>query len=74
MALGRGGGESGRYLWRVQLQGTVDARRHARQDEPGVALEAFGAAVDERDDGAGVQNPVFIDQDGDLERTTCTAG
>ena len=52
----------------VQLQGTVDACSHARQDDAGVALEAFGAAVNERDDRAGIQNPVFVDQDGDLGR------
>ena len=57
------------HLRWVQLQGTVDACSHARQDDTGVALEAFGAAVNERDDRAGIQNPVFVDQDGDLDRT-----
>jgi len=56
-----------RYLRRVQLQGAVDARGHARQDDARVPLEAFRAAVDQRDDGAGVQNAVLVAQDGDLD-------
>lgn len=59
-----------RHLWRVQLQCAVDARRHAGEDDSGVSFEALCSSVNERDDGAGVQDSVFIAQEGYLEKAT----
>lgn len=54
-------------LRRVQLQRAVDAGRHAGQDDPGVSFKTLRPSVDERDDGAGIQDAVFVTQEGDLK-------
>ena len=41
-------------LWRVELQGAVDAGGHARQDHPSIALKTLSSSIDQGDDGAGV--------------------
>lgn len=59
-----------RYLGRVQLQCAVNACGHARQNDTSVAFEALRPSINEGDDGARIQNPVFIAQQGDLEHAT----
>lgn len=55
-------------LWWIELQCAVNASGHARQDDPRIALEALCPPVNQRDDGAGVQNPIIIDQKRELGR------
>lgn len=56
-----------RYLWRVQLQGAVDACSHAWQNDASVAFKALRSSINEGDDRAGIQDAIFIAQDGYLE-------
>ena len=43
------------HLWRIQVERALDARGYAGQDDARIALEALGAAVDKRHDGALVE-------------------
>lgn len=54
----------------VQLQCAVDACSHAGQNDTSVSFKALRSSVDEGDDGAGIQDSVFIDQEGYLEKAT----
>lgn len=57
-------------LWRIQLQCAVDACSHARQNDTSISFEALRSSIDEGDDGAGIQNSIFIAQEGYLEKAT----
>lgn len=61
--------ERERYLWRIQLQGAVDTRSHAWQNDTGISFKALCPAINEWDDRAGIQDSIFIAQEGDLERS-----
>lgn len=47
-------------LWRVQLQRAVDACSHAGQNDTSVSFKALCSSVDERNDGAGIQDSILI--------------
>lgn len=53
-------------LWGIQLQRAVNARSHAGQNDTSISFEALRSSIDEGDDGAGIQNSVFIAQEGYL--------
>lgn len=57
-------------LWRIQLQCAVDACSHARQNDTSISFEALRSPIDEGDDGAGIQNSIFIAQEGYLEKAS----
>jgi hypothetical protein len=42
------------------LEGALEAARDTREDEPGLALEALGASVDERNNGLPVGDLALI--------------
>lgn len=50
------------HLRRIELQGTLNTGSHARQDDPGAALEALGAPVDEWDNGRRIQHAFLESQ------------
>jgi len=48
------------YLGRVQIQRAFNTRGQAQKNDPGVAFEPFGSAVNQGNDGRGVQIPIVI--------------
>lgn len=56
-------------LWGIQLQRAVNACRHAGQNDASISFEALCSSVDEGDDGAGIQNSVFVAQEGYLTKS-----
>lgn len=53
-------------LWGIQLQRAVNARSHAGQNDTSISFEALCSSINEGDDGAGIQNSVFVAQEGYL--------
>lgn len=49
------------YLWRIEIESALDARRVMRQNHAGIALEALGAAVDKRNDRRRIQLAVLVE-------------
>lgn len=50
------------HLWGIEFQGTVDTGSHARKDDPGISFKPFSPPINEGNDGAWVQNAIFINQ------------
>lgn len=55
------------YLWWVQLQRAVNTSSHAWQNDTSISFEALCPTIDEGNDRTGIQNSVFIAQEGYLE-------
>lgn len=52
------------HLWGVKLQGAINASCHARKNDSGIAFEALCATIYKRNNGAGIQDTIFINQQG----------
>lgn len=54
-------------LWGVELQCTVNACSHAGQNDSSISFEALCSSIDKGNDGARIENSIFIVEEGYLK-------